>query len=58
VTRENTSKRTEKFVAVSDGAKHSILATLDSRADNYEADTTAYKKHRLSSKGAGERRKK
>jgi DNA-binding MarR family transcriptional regulator len=58
VTKENPAKRTEKFVTVSDEAKRAIVATLDSWADNYEADTAAYKLHRFGPADAKGRRSK
>lgn len=45
-TRENPARRTEKFVRVSPRARQAVVATLDSWADNYAADTAAYRQHR------------
>jgi hypothetical protein len=46
LTTENPAKRTEKFVTVSKDVKAAVIKTLDSLADNYKADTTAYLKYR------------
>jgi len=43
-------------VAVSDDAKRAVVATLDSWADNYEADTAAYKHHRSGQANAKRKR--
>ena len=56
VTKENPAKRTEKFMAVSDDVKRAVVATLDSWADNYEADTAAYKHHRSGQANAKRKR--
>lgn len=46
ITTENPDRRTEKFVTVSKEVQEAVLRTLDSWAENYEADTAAYRKHR------------
>ncbi|MCL2713792.1 MAG: hypothetical protein FWD68_04145 [Alphaproteobacteria bacterium] len=48
VTRENPTKRTERFVTISPAARRAVIVTLDSWADNYAEDTAAYIKHRAS----------